>query len=163
MRKFGNTNGLIGTGDIPIPARYPDCVLHSWEKQRKHQLFVPLRRTGQFHYVPGAETHYNDPHGITMLQEAARTDSRKAYRRYAKHLDKLNRGVTLRGMLRFVEDQDRSIPVDECEPVSEIVKRFCTGAMSLGSISANAHETLAIAMNQLGAKSNSGEGGEESH
>ena len=122
---------------------------------------VPLRRTGQFHFVPGAEKHYNDPHGMTMLQEAARTDSRKAYRRYAKHLDGLNRGITLRGMLRFVEDHDRSVPLSEVEPVSEIVKRFCTGAMSLGSISSEAHETLAVAMNRLGGRSNTGEGGED--
>jgi glutamate synthase (NADH) len=123
--------------------------------------FVPLRHTGQFHFVPGAEKHYNDPHGMTMLQEAARTDSRKAYQRYAKHLNELNRGITLRGMLRFVEDHEKSVPLAEVEPASEIVKRFCTGAMSLGSISSEAHETLAVAMNRLGGRSNTGEGGED--
>ncbi len=69
--------------------------------------------------------------------------------------------MTLRGLLQFKEGDRRPVPIDEVEPVSEIVKRFNTGAMSYGSISAEAHETLAIAMNRLGGRSNTGEGGEE--
>ena len=119
-----------------------------------------VRRAGQYHYTPGGEVHYNDPHGMTMLQEAARRDSRRAYEKYAEHVNGLNRQCTLRGMMRFRKSEKR-VPLDQVEPASEIVKRFCTGAMSLGSISSEAHETLAQAMNKLGGKSNTGEGGED--
>jgi len=94
-------------------------------------------------------------------QVAARTNSREAYKEYARLTNEQNMKVTLRGQLKFTFDPSRSVPLDEVEPVQDIVKRFATGAMSLGSISREAHETLAKAMNALGGRSNTGEGGED--
>lgn len=89
-------------------------------------------------------------------QEAARTGSASVYAEFAKMTNELNQKINLRGMLRFKPGQ--AVPLEEVEPASAIVKRFCTGAMSYGSISLEAHTTLAIAMNTLGGKSNTGEG-----
>ena len=104
-----------------------------------------------------------DPQAIADLQTAARTNSRQAYQQFAEHANEdATRRCTLRGLLKFKSvPDDQQVPLDEVEPASEIVKRFCTGAMSFGSISAEAHESLAIAMNRLGGKSNTGEGGED--
>ncbi len=111
-------------------------------------------RTGE-----GAEEHLYSPETIHLLQQAVRTDDRAMFDRYAARLE--NEGPrTIRSMLTFRYDACRAIPLDEVEPASEIVKRFRTGAMSYGSISREAHECLARAMNRLGGRSNSGEGGE---
>jgi glutamate synthase (NADPH/NADH) len=120
-----------------------------------------VRSDGQFHYRDGGEAHLNTPGGMVNLQIAARTNSREAYKEFARLTNDQNKKVTLRGQLKFKFDPARSIPLDEVEPASEIVKRFATGAMSLGSISQEAHETLAVAMNGLGGRSNTGEGGED--
>jgi glutamate synthase (NADPH/NADH) len=122
---------------------------------------INVRNSGSFHSIPNGEVHYNDPHGMTMLQESARNDSRKAFQKYSNHVNNLNSKVTLRGLMDFVSDSEYNVDIEDVEPVEEIVKRFCSGAMSLGSISSEAHETLAIAMNRLGGKSNTGEGGED--
>lgn len=122
---------------------------------------VMIRSDGQFHYRAGGEAHLNTPDAMVNLQIAARTDSREAYKEFARITNEQNQKVTLRGQLKFKFDPSKAIPVDEVEPVSEIVKRFATGAMSLGSISQEAHETLAVAMNSLGGRSNTGEGGED--
>jgi glutamate synthase (NADH) len=116
---------------------------------------------GQFHYRDGGEAHLNTPAGMVNLQIAARTNSREAYKEFSRLTNQQNKKVTLRGQLKFKFDPSRAIPIEEVEPVSEIVKRFATGAMSLGSISQEAHETLAMAMNALGGRSNTGEGGED--
>ena len=104
-----------------------------------------------------------DPQSIADLQVAARENSADAYWRFAKHIER--RGDAQVRAARPAEVQgpacNRPIPIAEVEPAKEIVKRFCTGAMSFGSISAEAHETLAIAMNRIGGKSNTGEGGED--
>jgi glutamate synthase domain-containing protein 2 len=92
---------------------------------------------------------------------AVRNNDIKAWGRYKEYSERANQDMSIRGLLGFVVDEEKSIPVDQVEPASSIMKRFCTGAMSLGSISADAHETLAIAMNRLGARSNTGEGGED--
>jgi glutamate synthase (NADPH/NADH) len=105
------------------------------------------------------ERHLNDPKAIQHLQAASRQNSPDEYRKYADITDKLNKGCNLRGMLKFKSDRE-PVPIETVEPASEIVKRFCTGAMSYGSISLEAHATLARAMNRLGGKSNTGEGGE---
>ncbi|MBR4710931.1 MAG: glutamate synthase large subunit [Clostridia bacterium] len=111
-------------------------------------------RTGE-----GAEEHLYSPETIHLLQQAVRTDDRAMFDRYAARVE--NEGPrTIRSMLTFRYDACRAIPLDEVEPASEIVKRFRTGAMSYGSISREAHECLARAMNRLGGRSNSGEGGE---
>lgn len=120
-----------------------------------------VRSDGQFHYRDGGEAHLNTPAGMVNMQIAARTNSREAYREFSRLTNEQNKKVTLRGQLKFKFEPSRGIPLDEVEPASEIVKRFATGAMSLGSISQEAHETLAKAMNKLGGRSNTGEGGED--
>ena len=123
-----------------------------------------LRNAGEYHWrgakdgVP-AERHLNDPVAIQHLQAASRENSPAEYRKYADITDKLNEGCNLRGMLAFASDRE-PVDVAAVEPASNIVRRFCTGAMSYGSISLEAHATLARAMNRLGGKSNTGEGGE---
>ncbi|GLU12011.1 hypothetical protein SLE2022_287200 [Rubroshorea leprosula] len=121
---------------------------------------VALPNPGDYHWRKGGEVHLNDPLAIAKLQEAARSNSVAAYKEYSKRIQELNKTCNLRGILKFKE-ADVKIPLDEVEPASEIVKRFCTGAMSYGSISLEAHSTLAIAMNRIGGKSNTGEGGEQ--
>eukprot|EP00586_Coscinodiscus_wailesii_P002117 CAMPEP_0172483462 /NCGR_PEP_ID=MMETSP1066-20121228/10479_1 /TAXON_ID=671091 /ORGANISM="Coscinodiscus wailesii, Strain CCMP2513" /LENGTH=1606 /DNA_ID=CAMNT_0013247359 /DNA_START=221 /DNA_END=5041 /DNA_ORIENTATION=- len=120
-----------------------------------------VQNNGELHYRDGGEAHLNHPLGITNLQVAARTNSREAYKEFAKAVNEQNKKVTLRGQLKFKYDPSKSIPLDDVEPAKEIVKRFATGAMSLGSISREAHETLAKAMNAIGGRSNTGEGGED--
>ncbi|KAK9665272.1 hypothetical protein RND81_14G101700 [Saponaria officinalis] len=120
---------------------------------------VALPNPGDYHWRKGGELHLNDPLAIAKLQEAARSNSVEAYKEYSKRINELNKSCNLRGLLKFKEVSGR-VPLDEVEPASEIVKRFCTGAMSYGSISLEAHSTLAIAMNKIGGKSNTGEGGE---
>ncbi|KAG7013302.1 hypothetical protein SDJN02_26061 [Cucurbita argyrosperma subsp. argyrosperma] len=121
---------------------------------------VALPNPGDYHWRKGGEIHLNDPLAIAKLQEAARTNSVNAYKEYSKLVHELNKACNLRGLLKFKET-GASIPLDEVESASEIVKRFCTGAMSYGSISLEAHSTLAMAMNKIGGKSNTGEGGEQ--
>ncbi|MGW1011096.1 glutamate synthase large subunit [Streptomyces termitum] len=116
---------------------------------------------GEYQWRREGEPHLFDPETVFRLQHAARS---KRYDIFKKYTDRVNeqseRLMTLRGLFGFSSDR-APVPLDEVEPVSEIVKRFSTGAMSYGSISQEAHETLAIAMNQLGGKSNTGEGGED--
>ena len=116
---------------------------------------------GQYQYRRNGEFHQWNPDTVAKLQHAVRVDSFKTYLEYAKLLndEALNR-CTLRGLLRFKAGR-KSIPIEQVEPAKQIVKRFCTGAMSFGSISREAHETLAVAMNTIGGKSNTGEGGED--
>ncbi|KAL8199769.1 hypothetical protein R6Q57_013337 [Mikania cordata] len=120
---------------------------------------VALPNPGDYHWRKGGEVHLNDPLAIAKLQEAARGNSVAAYKEYAKRIHELNKTCNLRGLLKFKEGSVK-VPLEEVEPASEIVKRFCTGAMSYGSISLEAHTTLAVAMNKIGGKSNTGEGGE---
>ncbi|MHB1288811.1 glutamate synthase large subunit [Georgenia sp.] len=119
-----------------------------------------LRTGGEYQWRREGEPHLFDPETIFRLQHSTKTRRYDIFQRYTRGVDEqAERLMTLRGLLRF---QDREpVDIDEVEPVSEIVKRFSTGAMSYGSISAEAHETLAIAMNMLGGKSNTGEGGED--
>ncbi|AUA14500.1 glutamate synthase large subunit [Streptomyces sp. SID8382] len=117
---------------------------------------------GEYQWRREGEPHLFDPETIFRLQHSTRS---RRYDIFKKYTDRVNeqseRLMTLRGLFSFKGERP-SIPIDEVEPTSEIVKRFSTGAMSYGSISQEAHETLAIAMNRLGAKSNTGEGGEDS-
>ncbi|XP_041998085.1 glutamate synthase [NADH], amyloplastic-like [Salvia splendens] len=121
---------------------------------------VALPNPGDYHWRKGGEIHLNDPLAISKLQEATRSNSVAAYKEYSNRVQELNKSCNLRGLLKFKEAEVK-VPLEEVEPASEIVKRFCTGAMSYGSISLEAHTTLAEAMNQIGGKSNTGEGGEE--
>jgi glutamate synthase (NADPH/NADH) large chain len=142
------------------------------ESLRRHEKAYPgrdlvrmpiLDNPGDFHWRSGGEVHMWNPSTIANIQQAARTNSREAYKQFAKVSDDdSTRRATLRGLLKFKEGANGGpIPLDEVEPAKEIVKRFVTGAMSFGSISAESHEALAIAMNRIGGKSNTGEGGED--
>ncbi|MGA2519503.1 MAG: glutamate synthase large subunit [Acidimicrobiales bacterium] len=117
---------------------------------------------GEYQWRREGEVHLFNPKTVFKLQHATRAKRYDIFREYTKLVDDQSAHLaTLRGLLRLREGVLPPVPVDEVEPVSDIVKRFATGAMSYGSISAEAHETLAIAMNRLGGKSNTGEGGED--
>lgn len=120
-----------------------------------------LENGGHYQWRRDGEYHMINPETVAKLQYAARRGSYEAYKEFARVADgEARRRATLRSLLEF-KYAERPIPIEEVEPVEQIVKRFATGAMSYGSISSEAHETLAIAMNRLGARSNSGEGGED--
>ena len=140
------------------------------ETENKHELAFgdsPLLRNnldigGDLSFRLTGEEHVWTPETIGTLQHAVRSANYKTFKKYTKKInDQSVKLKNLRGLFKFKES-NKSINIDEVEPVSEIVKRFATGAMSLGSISTEAHTTLAIAMNRLGGRSNTGEGGEES-
>ncbi|NJO39691.1 MAG: glutamate synthase large subunit [Cyanobacteria bacterium CRU_2_1] len=118
-----------------------------------------LENVGFFNYKPGGEYHMNSPEMAKYLHKAVADKSYDHYELYKKYMQE-RKLTALRDLLDFKSDRP-SIPIEEVESIEEIVKRFCTGAMSLGSLSREAHETLAIAMNRIGGKSNSGEGGED--
>jgi len=120
-----------------------------------------LAETGEYHWRDGGESHVNDPVSIANIQDAVRTKNDKSYEAYSKSEYEQIKNCTLRGLLDFDFDACQSIPIEQVEPWTDIVRRFCTGAMSYGSISMEAHSTLAVALNRLGGKSNTGEGGED--
>ena len=124
-----------------------------------------LEAGGEYAYRIRGENHMWTPDTIAKLQHATRIGPEKGYQTYKEYANIINdqskRQMTLRGLFEFKVDPTKAIPLDEVEPAKEIVKRFATGAMSLGSISTEAHATLAIAMNRIGGKSNTGEGGED--
>jgi glutamate synthase (NADPH/NADH) large chain len=117
---------------------------------------------GEYAWRTRGEEHMWTPDAIAKLQHSTRSNKYETFREYAQIInDQSRRHMTLRGLFDFRIDPSKSIPVDEVEPAVDIVKRFATGAMSLGSISTEAHTTLALAMNRIGGKSNTGEGGED--
>jgi glutamate synthase (NADPH/NADH) large chain/glutamate synthase (ferredoxin) len=117
---------------------------------------------GEYEWRVRGEQHMWTPDAIAKLQHSVRGNDWSSYEEFAQIINNQNeRHMTLRGLFSFKIDDSKSIPIDEVEPATEIVKRFATGAMSLGSISTEAHVGLAIAMNRLGGKSNTGEGGED--
>ena len=139
------------------------------EARAKHEhAFAPVRHSGndletggEYQFRARGEYHLFNPQTVSKLQHAVRSNNAQTFEEFAALIDRQNRDLcTLRGLmdLRLAETP---VPLEEVEPASEIVKRFCTGAMSFGSISKEAHETLAIAMNRIGGKSNTGEGGED--
>ena len=139
------------------------------EQKRRHDLGYPeeainvttLPNPGDFHWRNGGDAHMWDPKTISSLQLAARTNNEDAYWDFARHANEVStKQSSLRGLLKF-KKSSKPVSIDEVESEKEIVKRFATGAMSLGSISTESHESLAIAMNELGGKSNTGEGGED--
>ncbi|MCE9545843.1 MAG: glutamate synthase large subunit [Planctomycetia bacterium] len=142
------------------------------ETLRRHELGYPnepqrrlplLPNPGEFHWRADGERHMWDPQAISDIQIAARNNDESAYWRFSAHANNDARTrCSLKGLLTFKEaGAGPPVPLEEVEPAKNIVRRFCTGAMSFGSISAEAHETLAVAMNRLGGKSNTGEGGED--
>ena len=117
---------------------------------------------GEYAWRVRGEEHMWTPDAIAKLQHSTRAGKFETYKEYAQIInDQSRRHMTLRGLFEFKVDPSKAISLDEVEPAAEIVKRFATGAMSLGSISTEAHSTLALAMNRIGGKSNTGEGGED--
>jgi glutamate synthase (NADPH) large chain len=141
------------------------------EVRRRHLVAYPAdgiplaHRTlpvgGEYQWRREGEPHLFDPETVFRLQHSTRSGRYDIFKQYTRHIDdQAERLMTLRGLLKF-NGRRQPVPIEEVEPVSEIVKRFSTGAMSYGSISLEAHQTLAIAMNRIGGKSNTGEGGED--
>jgi glutamate synthase (NADPH/NADH) large chain/glutamate synthase (ferredoxin) len=121
-----------------------------------------LETGGEYAWRTRGEDHMWTPDAIAKLQHSTRANNWTTYKEYAQIInDQSRRHMTLRGLFEFKIDPSKAIPIDQVEPATEIVKRFATGAMSLGSISTEAHATLAVAMNRIGGKSNTGEGGED--
>ncbi len=161
---FGTATSIEGAGLAEI----------AQETQRRHAdafgdspvLSTALEVGGEYAYRVRGETHSWTPETVSLLQHAVRSNARDRYDAFAKLLNEQSAQLlTIRGLFRIksAEEEGRApIPLDEVEPAASIVKRFATGAMSYGSISREAHTTLAIAMNRIGGKSNTGEGGEES-
>lgn len=133
----------------------------AYPQSGNRQPYRELETGGEYDWRRDGAPHLFNPATIFRLQHSTKTRRYDIFKSYTKLVDDQSKDLmTLRGLLKFKEDR-QPISIDEVEPVSEIVKRFSTGAMSYGSISKEAHETLAIAMNKLGAKSNTGEGGED--
>jgi glutamate synthase (NADPH/NADH) large chain len=158
----GTTSRLGGVGlDViaaEVAARHADAYPASGNRLPHQRLAVG----GEYQWRRDGEDHLFDPETVFRLQHSTRTRQMDVFRQYSQRVnDQSSRLMTMRGLLTFKEGLRPPVPIDEVEPVEQIVKRFSTGAMSYGSISAEAHETLAVAMNQLGAKSNTGEGGED--
>ncbi|NUT31998.1 MAG: glutamate synthase large subunit [Hamadaea sp.] len=150
--------GGIGLAEIhaEVAARHAVAYPQNVAEQAHRRLEVG----GEYQWRREGELHLFNPETVFLLQHATRAKQEGVYREYTAKVDALAaQAGSLRGLFAFAEREP--IPLDEVEPVEAIVKRFATGAMSYGSISAEAHETLAIAMNNLGAKSNTGEGGED--
>ncbi|OGB39296.1 MAG: glutamate synthase subunit alpha [Burkholderiales bacterium RIFCSPLOWO2_12_67_14] len=125
-------------------------------------LATMLDTGGEYAWRTRGEEHMWTPDAIAKLQHSTRSNNWNTYKEYAQIINDQNRRhMTLRGLFEFRIDPSKAISIDEVEPAKEIVKRFATGAMSLGSISTEAHATLAVAMNRIGGKSNTGEGGED--
>ncbi|MFI5755249.1 glutamate synthase large subunit [Streptomyces sp. NPDC051569] len=159
---FNGTATKIGGAGLDIVARevaarhakgYPASGISASHRK--------LEIGGEYQWRREGEPHLFDPETVFRLQHATRSRRYDIFKKYTGRVNEQSeRLMTLRGLFNFASDRP-SIPLDEVEPTTEIVKRFSTGAMSYGSISREAHETLAIAMNQLGGKSNTGEGGED--
>ena len=144
-------------------------VLAREAKMKHEHAFQPVTDSdqlldagGQYSYRVRGEYHTFNPNTVTKLQHAVRQESFKTFQEYSSAINDQNKQLcTIRGLMQFKTDKVKPIPIDDVEPAKEIVKRFATGAMSYGSISKEAHETLAIAMNRMGGRSNTGEGGED--
>jgi glutamate synthase (NADPH/NADH) large chain len=165
-RYFTGTTSRLGGIELDVIAE---------EVARRHRTAYPrggispthreIAVGGEYQWRRDGEPHLFDPETVFRLQHSTRSQRYDVFQQYTARVDEQSeRLMTLRGLFRFRDAATtgrRPIPLDEVEPVSEIVRRFSTGAMSYGSISQEAHETLAIAMNRIGAKSNTGEGGED--
>ncbi|WMW80311.1 glutamate synthase-related protein [Undibacterium cyanobacteriorum] len=136
--------------------------LHKLAFGKDPVLANALDAGGEYAFRVRGEDHMWTPDSIAKLQHSTRSNNFNTYKEYAQLInDQSKRHMTLRGLFEFKIDPSKAIPLEQVEPAKEIVKRFATGAMSLGSISTEAHATLAIAMNRIGGKSNTGEGGED--
>ncbi len=162
-RYFTGTSSTLGGVGLDVLAE---------EVAMRHRRAYPSNPTelahrkltvgGEYQWRREGEIHLFNPETVFLLQHATRSRQYDVFGQYTDAVDKLSReAATLRGLFDFRQGLRPAVPLEEVEPVSEIVKRFSTGAMSYGSVSQEAHQTLAIAMNRLGGKSNTGEGGED--
>ena len=160
---FTDTTSKLGGIDLDVLAeevalRHRFAYLDNPEEVAHRDLWAG----GEYQWRREGEFHLFNPETVYRLQHSTRTGQYELFKEYTELVDTRSEELaTLRGLFTLTANDEGPIPIDEVEPVSDIVKRFSTGAMSYGSISAEAHETLAIAMNRLGAKSNTGEGGED--
>src|SRR5204863_8093937 len=160
---FPNPASRLNGVGVDVIAR--ECL------ERHRRAYPPIRiedqvevldNGGQYQWRRDGEYHMWNPDTVAKLQQAVRITGYPTWKEYSKLVDdEARHRCTIRGLLNF--KKGNPIPIEEVEPAKEIVKRFVTGAMSFGSISKEAHENLAIAMNAIGGKSNTGEGGEDSH
>jgi glutamate synthase (NADPH) large chain len=154
----GTISRISGMG-IPEIAR-EILVRHKVAYHDNPEQKPRLEVGGVYQWKQRGEAHIFNPQSVHLLQQSTRTNSYEQFKKYSKLIDdQSHKALTLRGLLRF--KKGNAIPLEEVEPIENIFKRFATGAMSFGSISWEAHTTLAIAMNRIGGKSNSGEGGED--
>jgi len=160
---FTDTTSKLGGIDLNVLAeevalRHRFAHLDNPEEVAHRDLWAG----GEYQWRREGEFHLFNPETVYRLQHSTRTGQYELFKEYTELVDSQSEELaTLRGLFTLTPNDEGPISIDEVEPVSEIVKRFSTGAMSYGSISAEAHETLAVAMNRLGAKSNTGEGGED--
>jgi len=155
----GTTSRIEGVG-LEVLAREAQ-MKHEHSLRPLTEFDTELAIGGVYHQRTNGEYHLLNPLTIGTLQQAVRQESYKTFEEYTDLIDKQSASLcTLRGLMQL-KKSDNPVPLEEVEPAKEIVKRFSTGAMSFGSISKEAHETLAIAMNRIGGKSNTGEGGED--
>ncbi|WVW78241.1 hypothetical protein I302_100194 [Kwoniella bestiolae CBS 10118] len=158
---------FIGTASRVQGATFELLAMDAFEFHERawpsrETITVPgMPESGEYHYRQGSEMRINDPVSIAQLQDAVRQKNQNAYDSYSKNSRESIKRGTLRGLLEFNFDNGTKVPIEQVEPWNEIVRRCVTGAMSYGSISMEAHTTLAVAMNRLGGKSNTGEGGED--
>jgi glutamate synthase domain-containing protein 2/glutamate synthase domain-containing protein 1/glutamate synthase domain-containing protein 3 len=161
-RYFPGTPSRIGGIGLSVIARESMARHRTAFSVEDAALYGPgmLESGGKYNFRRSSEKHLLSPEAVSLLQKAVRENSYDIFRKYSAHVNDAGEHLcTLRGLFTFKKTEP--VPLDEVEPVESIVKRFVTSAMSFGSISREAHETLAIAMNRLGAASNSGEGGED--
>jgi glutamate synthase (NADPH/NADH) large chain len=158
----GTTSQLGGIGLDVIHAEIRSRHDHAYPIGERGNVHEGLETGGEYQWRRQGPAHLFNPETVFKLQHSTRTKQYDIFREYTKLIDDQSEALmTLRGLFTLREGVRPAVSIDEVEPISSIVKRFSTGAMSYGSISKEAHETLAIAMNQLGAKSNTGEGGED--
>jgi glutamate synthase (NADPH/NADH) large chain len=147
-------------GGIGLKHIFEECIKRHKNAYNRNNKVNGLESGGNIHYRSFSEKHIISPEVIILLQKAIKENDYSLYKKYAELINNKTKNLcTLRGLFKFKER--KAVPVEEAEPVESIIKRFVTSAMSFGSISKEAHETIAIAMNRLGAASNSGEGGED--
>jgi len=155
----GTTSQIEGVGLETLAGEALEKHAYAYSPTSEAGTDLPVG--GEYQYRLRGEQHLLNPDTVARLQHAVRLNHWQTYEEYSRAVNDLNRQLcTLRGLFDL-KDAAEPVPLDEVEPASEIVKRFCTGAMSFGSISAEAHETLARAMNRIGGRSNTGEGGED--
>lgn len=156
---FTGTSSRIGGVGLDVLAQEAK-MKHDFAQRQVSEVDTDLDLGGNYHFRTNGEQHLINPFTVTKLRQAVRQSDGKSFKEYTHYLNNQSHALlTLRGLMQFKEGT-RSVPIEEVEPAKNIVKRFVTGAMSYGSISKEAHETLAIAMNRIGGKSNTGEGGE---